>query len=122
MAQKRTVFFISDRTGITVAMLGNSLLTQFDGIEFQRTTLPFIDSIEKIDQAVQLINESAQREGHRPIVLSSIVDDAMSERLERANALFLDFFHVFIAPLEEELGHKSVHAAGRSHGVANSTQ
>ena len=122
MAQKRYVFFISDRTGITVAMLGNSLLTQFEGIEFHRTTLPFVDSIEKIDQAVQLINESAARDGQRPIVLSSIVDDTMSERLERANALFLDFFHVFIAPLEEELGVKSVHAAGRSHGVANSSQ
>ena len=47
MAQPRTVFFVSDRTGITVEMLGNSLLTQFDEIEFQRVTLPFIDNIEK---------------------------------------------------------------------------
>ena len=27
---KRTVFFLSDRTGITAEMLGNSLLTQFE--------------------------------------------------------------------------------------------
>lgn len=122
MTNRRTVFFISDRTGITVEMLGNSLLTQFEDIEFQRTTLPFVDSAEKIDQAVDEINAARLRDGTRPIVLSSMVDDAMSVRLGRADALFLDFFHVFIAPLEAELGFKSSHAAGRSHGVANSIE
>jgi [pyruvate, water dikinase]-phosphate phosphotransferase / [pyruvate, water dikinase] kinase len=120
MSNRRRVFFISDRTGITVEMLGNSLLTQFEGIEFQRITLPFVDTREKIDQAVKQINLAGELDGKRPIVLSSMVDDAMSERLGSANALFLDFFHVFIAPLESELGFKSSHAAGRSHGVANS--
>ena len=37
-----------------------------------------------------------------------------------ANALTLDLFQIFIAPLETELGAKSSHAAGRSHGIANS--
>ena len=119
---RRTVFYISDRTGITVEMMGNSLLTQFEGVEFVRKTLPFVDSPEKIDQAVEQINRAAQTDGYRPIVLSSMVDDAMSERLGHANALFLDFFHVFIAPLEAELGIRSSHTAGRSHGVANSME
>jgi regulator of PEP synthase PpsR (kinase-PPPase family) len=45
----------------------------------------------------------------------------MSEQIRReANALTLDLFQVFIAPLEAELGAKSSHAAGRSHGIANS--
>lgn len=122
MTTKRTVFFISDRTGITVEMLGNSLLTQFDGIEFERTTLPFVDSSEKIEQAFEQIEAAAVRNGTRPLVLSSIVDDAMNDRLRRADALFLDFFHVFIAPLEAELNVRSAHAAGRSHGIGNSSQ
>lgn len=117
-----TVFFISDRTGITVEMLGNSLLTQFEGVDFVRKTLPFVDSAEKIDAAVEQINRATADDGQRPIVLSSMVDDTMSERLGRANALFLDFFHVFIAPLEAELGMRSSHTAGRSHGVANSLE
>jgi regulator of PEP synthase PpsR (kinase-PPPase family) len=120
MNDRRTVFFISDRTGITVEMLGNSLLTQFEGLDFQRTTLPFVDTRKKIDDAIEQINLAGERDGKRPIVLSSMVDDAMSGRLARANALSLDFFQVFIAPLETELGLKSSHAAGRSHGVANS--
>ena len=45
----------------------------------------------------------------------------MSETIRRdANALTLDLFQIFIAPLEAELGAKSSHAAGRSHGIANS--
>ena len=122
MSPKRRVFFISDRTGITVEMLGNSLLTQFEGIEFQRTTLPFVDTPEKIDEAIAQIDQAVARDGVRPILLSSMADEVMSERLGHANALFLDFFHIFIAPLETELGAKSLHAAGRSHGKANSNE
>jgi len=31
---RRTVFFVSDGTGITAQMLGHSLMTQFEGVEF----------------------------------------------------------------------------------------
>jgi len=121
MSNRRPVFFISDRTGITAEVLGNSLLSQFEGIEFQRLTIPFVDSVEKIDGVIQQMNDTAEREGRRPIVFSSIVDEAMSERLRRnSNALTLDLFQVFISPLETELEAKSSHAAGRSHGIANS--
>ena len=121
MASRRTVFFISDRTGITAEMLGNSLLSQFEEIDFQRLTIPFVDSAAKIDAAIQQVNEIAVQDGRRPIVFSSIVDEAMSETVRRdTNALTLDLFQVFIAPLETELEAKSSHAAGRSHGIANS--
>jgi len=118
---RRTVFFLSDRTGITAEMLGNSLLTQFDDIRFHRVTIPFVDSPEKVADAVRQVNESADRTGKRPIVISSVVDEAMSEIIRRdARALTLDFFGVFIQPLEAELGTKSSHAAGKSHGIADS--
>ena len=121
MANRRTVFFISDRTGITAEMLGNSLLTQFESLQFHRVTIPFVDSTEKVADAVRQVNATAQAEGRRPIVVSSIVDDVMSEAVRRdVNALTLDMFQTFIQPLEAELGAKSSHAAGRSHGIANS--
>jgi regulator of PEP synthase PpsR (kinase-PPPase family) len=121
MSNRRTVFFISDRTGITAEMLGNSLLSQFEDFQFQRQTVPFVDTPEKIDTAVAQINETAAREGTPPIVFSSIVDEAMSATVRRdARALTLDLFQIFIAPLEAELKAKSSHAAGRSHGIANS--
>ena len=121
MPNRRTVFFVSDRTGITAEMLGNSLLSQFEEIEFQRLTIPFVDSAEKIAAVIDQINETRRARARPPIVFSSIVDEAMSETMRRdANALTLDLFQIFIAPLETELGAKSSHAAGRSHGIANS--
>ena len=121
MTDRRTVFFISDRTGITAEMLGNSLLTQFEDFQFRRVTLPFVDSADRIAEAVRQVNETAAAEGRRPIVVSSVVDEEMSAAIRReANALTLDMFQIFIQPLEAELGAKSSHAAGRSHGIANS--
>ena len=120
MPDRRTVFFVSDRTGITAEMLGNSLLSQFEDLNFQRETIPFVDTPEKIDGVLRRIDEIAVSEGRRPLVFSSIVEEAMSAQLGRANALVLDLFQVFIAPLESELKAKSSHAAGRSHGIANS--
>jgi hypothetical protein len=122
MPDLRTVFFVSDRTGITAEVLGNSLLSQFESLDFQRKTIPFVDTPEKIDEALRRIDETAASEGRRPLVFSSIVDEAMSAQLGRANALVLDLFQVFIAPLESELRMKSSHAAGRSHGIANPIQ
>ena len=121
MPDRRTVFFLSDRTGITAEMLGNSLLTQFEDIAFRRVTIPFVDSLDKVAEAVRKVNETAEREGRRPIVISSVVDEAMSEIIRRdAHALTLDMFQIFIQPLEAELGAKSSHTAGRTHGMANS--
>jgi regulator of PEP synthase PpsR (kinase-PPPase family) len=119
-SDRRTVFFVSDRTGITAEMLGNSLLSQFEEFNFKRETIPFVDTSEKIDAVLRRIDDIARAEGKRPLVFSSIVEDMMSAQLGKANALVLDLFQVFIAPLEAELKAKSSHAAGRSHGIANS--
>jgi regulator of PEP synthase PpsR (kinase-PPPase family) len=117
---RRTVFFLSDRTGITAEVLGNSLLTQFENFQFRRVTIPFVDSPERVAEAVQEVNATAEREGRRPIVFSSVVDVAMSALIHRdVKALTLDLFQMFLTPLEQELGTPSVHAAGRSHGLAN---
>ena len=123
MSLRRTVFFISDRTGITAEMLGNSLLTQFEHLQFNRVTIPFVDSMEKVADAVRQVNATGEAEGCRPIVVSSVVDELMSEAIRRdAQAMTLDMFQIFIQPLEAELGIKSSHAAGRSHGIADSHQ
>src|SRR5580698_4429841 len=93
---RRTVFFLSDRTGITAEMLGNSLLTQFESVHFRRITIPFVDTSERVAEAIREVNETGAREGRRPLVFSSIVDDAMSQQIHRdANALTLDLFKTF---------------------------
>jgi regulator of PEP synthase PpsR (kinase-PPPase family) len=101
-------------------MLGHSLLTQFEQVEFTETTLPFIDTVDKADAAVQAINEAGRRDGVRPLVFSTLVDQHISAVVVKADALVLDCFQVFIAPMEAELGMRSSHAVGLSHSVANS--
>ena len=44
-------------------MLGNSLLTQFEDFQFQRVTIPFVDTLEKIDEAVRQVNATAEAQG-----------------------------------------------------------
>jgi [pyruvate, water dikinase]-phosphate phosphotransferase / [pyruvate, water dikinase] kinase len=119
MSTRRTAFFISDRTGITAEMLGQSLLTQFDPIEFNRVTIPFIDSVEDAQAAVQQVNAAARDDGARPIVFSTLVDDAVRQVIARMDALVLDLFEMFIVPLEAELGLHSSHTVGKSHSATN---
>jgi regulator of PEP synthase PpsR (kinase-PPPase family) len=52
MKQRRTVFFVSDQTGVTAETMGHSLLTQFDGMDFRPVTLPFISTVDKAREAV----------------------------------------------------------------------
>ncbi|MGB1582148.1 MAG: kinase/pyrophosphorylase, partial [Nevskiales bacterium] len=94
--EKRTVFYLSDRTGITAENLGHSLLTQFDLSEFKQMTLPFINSIDKASATVDYINMAAQESGKRPIIFSTTVNDEIRAILRGANALFLDLFDTFI--------------------------
>lgn len=116
-AARRIAFFISDGTGITAEMLGNSLLTQFEGIEFEHITVPFVDSSDKARHCVERISVEAQRSGTRPIVFTTLIDDTVRGIIRGSNALVLDFFERFMMPLEDELGRKSAHTVGRSHSA-----
>ncbi|TLZ35762.1 MAG: kinase/pyrophosphorylase [Gammaproteobacteria bacterium] len=114
----RTVFFVSDQTGVTAETLGHSLMTQFEGQEFRPVTLPFVSSLDKAQEAVRRINRAASQ-GLRPIVFSTLVQDDLREIVMGANALFLDLFSTFVGPLERELDARSTHRAGRAHGMAD---
>jgi regulator of PEP synthase PpsR (kinase-PPPase family) len=122
MTQKRTAFFISDRTGITAEMLGRSLLTQFDQMEFEERTLPFVDSVDLAQRAAAQIEEAAKRDGARPLVFSTLVDSSLSSIITATSALYLDCFQFFIATMETELGVKSSQSVGKSHSAADVTQ
>ncbi|HEY6610537.1 MAG TPA: kinase/pyrophosphorylase, partial [Pseudomonas sp.] len=71
---KRTAFFISDGTGITAETLGQSLLAQFENINFHKLTRPYIDTAEKAQAMVQQINAAAEADGVRPIIFDTIVN------------------------------------------------
>jgi regulator of PEP synthase PpsR (kinase-PPPase family) len=115
----RTVFFVSDGTGITAETLGHSVLTQFESLRYRRVRAPFIDSVDKARELVGRIDDAAVLDGRRPIVFSTLVSPAASAELRRARALVLDLLDAFVAPLEQELGVPSTHTIGRSHTMGD---
>ena len=116
---RRTIFFVSDQTGVSAETMGHSLLTQFDGLEFRQVTLPFISTVDKAEEAVRKINATAVADGQRPIVFSTLVREDLRTVLLRGNALLLDFFAAFLGSLESELAVKSSPREGRAHGMAD---
>jgi regulator of PEP synthase PpsR (kinase-PPPase family) len=114
----RTIFFVSDGTGITAEVLGKGLLSQFEGINFRQIRFPFVDNHEKAMECLQRMREVREQSGARPLVVMTMMNPEINAMLRQAEALFLDLFEVFIAPLEKELGVKSAHTVGRSHGQA----
>lgn len=117
--EPRTVFFVSDRTGITAENLGHALLTQFSHIKFKQHYLPFIDSEEKALRAAQTINNVAQTSANQPLVFSTLIDAQYRSMIADTQAHIIDFFDAFIKPLEAELCTPSSHAEGLSHGISN---
>ncbi|RRJ84845.1 posphoenolpyruvate synthetase regulatory kinase/phosphorylase PpsR [Aestuariirhabdus litorea] len=118
---KRYVFFISDGTGITAESFGQSLLAQFDHVEFDRQTLPYIDTPAKAEQVVARINSCAAQQGIPPLVFSTIVDEAIAAIVSKANARQQDIFATFLAPLEQELQLHSSHAIGKKRKIDENT-
>lgn len=117
MTQTRSVFFISDSTGITAETLGHSMINQFEGVRFRCTRVPFVDSVDSALDCVERLTEAGMRDETRPIVFTSIVNPEVAATLRQADALFLDMFEQFVGPLETELGVKSTHVVGRFNDV-----
>src|SRR3569832_1942257 len=80
----RTVFFVSDGTGITAETFGHSVLTQFE-LRFKQIRLPFIDTREKAHDAVRQINEACRTDNKQPIVFSTLVKSDLSAVVRQTN-------------------------------------
>ena len=116
----RTVFFVSDGTGITAETFGNAILAQFE-FKPRHVRLPFIDTVDKAHQVVRQVNHTAEVEGRRPVVFTTLVNVEVLQVIEEGcKAMVLDMFGTFVRPLEIELGMKSSHRVGRFTDVSQS--
>jgi regulator of PEP synthase PpsR (kinase-PPPase family) len=118
----RTVFFVSDGTGITAETFGNAILAQFE-IELQHVRLPFTDSIDKAHQAVRQINHAGVIDNKRPIVFTTLANEEVFRVIsEGCQAMLLDMFSTFVHPLEAEFNLKSNHRIGRFSDTSKSEE
>jgi regulator of PEP synthase PpsR (kinase-PPPase family) len=116
---RRTVFFVSDSTGITAETIGHSILAQFDGVNFETFRLPFVDDTDKAAAAALRIKTYYARSGQKPIVINTLADSALCSIVAESGALMLDVFAPFIGTLEHELTVKRSGAVNRSHGLVD---
>lgn len=118
----RTVFFVSDGTGITAETFGNAILAQFE-TPMRRVRLPFLDSVDKAHQAVRQINHAAEVEGKRPLIFTTVVnEEVLAVFKTHCRGRIMDMFDTFVQPIEEELGIKSNHRVGRFSDVTRSQE
>jgi [pyruvate, water dikinase]-phosphate phosphotransferase / [pyruvate, water dikinase] kinase len=120
---ERSVFFVSDGTGITAETFGNSILAQFPA-KPRHVRRPFIDTPEKAHAVVDEINAVTEREGKRPIVFITLVNDDVRNIVTGSGCkgFVLDMFSAFVEPLEQEFGVKSNHRIGRFSDASKSAE
>jgi regulator of PEP synthase PpsR (kinase-PPPase family) len=119
---RRTIFYVSDGTGITAETIGHSVLTQFEAVAFDTFRIPFVDQDEKARAAAVRIKTAYAQSGARPIVVNTIMDKKLSDIVAESGALMLDVFAPFIGPLENELGAPRSSRVGKAHGLTDFTE
>lgn len=118
----RTIFFISDGTGITAETFGNAILAQFE-TKARHVRLPFIDTVDPAHQVVRQINHTGVVDGARPIVFTTLVNmEVLKVIQDGCEGMLLDMFGTFVHPLEEELKIKSNHRIGRFSDASKSKE
>ncbi|MGH8160637.1 MAG: kinase/pyrophosphorylase, partial [Gammaproteobacteria bacterium] len=96
MNGRRTVFFVSDSTGITAETIGNSILAQFEGVQFEGHRLAFVDTPEKATAAALRIKTVYAQCDERPIVVNTVVDSQLCEIIAQSGALMIDVMAPFV--------------------------
>ena len=118
----RTVFFVSDGTGITAETFGNAILAQFE-MKPRHVRLPFIDTVDKAHQAVRQINHTGEVEGKKPVVFTTLVNmEVLKVIQDGCKGMLLDMFGTFVHPLEQEFKLKSNHRIGRFSDASKSKE
>ncbi len=118
----RTVFFVSDGTGITAETFGNAILAQFE-MKTRHVRLPFVDSVDKAHQAVRQINHTCDLEGAKALVFTTLVNiEVLQGNKDNCKGMLMDMFGTFVHPIEQELGIKSHHRVGRFSDVSKSKE
>ena len=116
---KRTAFFISDGTGLTAEALGHALLAQFEKIDFEKITVPYVDSEDKAHDLAKRINDAAEASGYPPLVFDTIVNKNIRKLIDTSDGFMIDIFGTFLSPLERELNSSSSYTVGKSHSISN---
>ena len=109
-SNRRSAFFVSDRTGKTAESIGFSLLSQFDAIAFECKTYSFVNTSAEARRVAGKIHQQALATGKQPLVFSTLVDAEIQKPFSSVDACVISLFDAFISPLEKSLQMSSSHS------------
>ncbi|MEA3275119.1 MAG: pyruvate, water dikinase regulatory protein [Pseudomonadota bacterium] len=115
---KRTVFFVSESTGITAETLGNSLLSQFEDVDFERVYTPYVNTAETARELVRLFDGIYAQDGQPPIVLGTMLNEEVRAVLQQGACIYVELYETFVGPLSEILGVAPSRKTGQSHAIS----
>jgi regulator of PEP synthase PpsR (kinase-PPPase family) len=118
-AGSRSVYFVSESTGITAEAYGQSLLSQFGDAGFVTRYTPFVNTRDKAQTLANELAHRAEAEGARPIVFATMVDEEINAVLKHAQCHYFELFERFLPDLVEATGLQPTRKSGISHGLIN---
>ena len=95
----RSVYFVSESTGITAEAYGHSLLSQFGDARFTTRYTPFINTREKAQALANELAHRAEAEGAKPIVFATMADEEINVVLKHAECYYFELFDRFLPDL-----------------------
>ena len=115
----RSVYFVSESTGITAEAYGNSLLSQFGDARFSTRYTPFINTRDKAQALANELAHRAEAEGAKPIVFATMADEELNAVLKHAECHYFELFDRFLPELIVATGLQPTRKSGISHGLVN---
>lgn len=115
------VYFVAGGTGISAETLGNLMIQQFPTVNFERHKIPFIKTIERAREVVEVINASAA-EGTVPLVFSTVLDEVVATEIKLAKCTFIDLFGPPLEDVERALKQNATHEGDGLHGVGDASR
>ncbi len=115
----RTVFFVSESTGITAETMGHSLLSQFPHLDFTYLQRPYVDTEKRAHQLVDEISQVSKDQGFKPLVFATMPETHINKILEEADCHYYEIFENFLDKIGHDLHTIPTRESGLSHGLVN---
>jgi len=117
--RQRTVFFVSESTGITAETLGHSLLSQFPHIDFTYIQRPFVDSEGRALALVNEINRISEEQRYKPLVFATMPKKNINSILQQSDCYYYEVFESILDKIGHDLDTVPTRESGLSHGLIN---
>ena len=118
-SSNRTVFFVSESTGITAETMGHSLLSQFPHLDFTYLQRPYVDTEKRAQQLVDEISQVSKDQGFKPLVFATMPETHINKILEEADCHYYEIFENFLDKIGHDLHTIPTRESGLSHGLVN---